>query len=283
MALPLLAIPATAQGTVTIGSSLQHPANASTGGCVGGTCTLAIGSLDADRQAAYGVASPVNGMVTTWRISAGITPGPAALRIVRPLAGGLYISPGATPQMMPAANSISTYSAQLPIQRGDLIGVDCCGAGGSTFFTQTSSPQTSRLDFEPGPLGEGPGTAPAGSDTFEVLINADIDPTSAFTVSKPKVKKGAISLTAQVPNSGTIVAGDPRDYALGAVGNKTLMLKYKNGVAAGPGAVSLTVRTTQAARALLRQRGHLKVPMKVLFTPTGGLPASQTLKVKLRG
>ena len=101
LALSLLAIPAAAQGTVTIGSSLLRPANASTGGCVGGTCTLAIGALDADRQAADGISSPVNGTITTWRIRTGISTGPAALRVVHPLAGGLYASGGATAQMTP--------------------------------------------------------------------------------------------------------------------------------------------------------------------------------------
>lgn len=282
LALPLLAIPATAQGTVTVGSSLQRVANASTGGCVGGTCTLAIGALDGDRQASDGVTSPVNGTITTWRIRTGITTGPAALRVVHPLAGGLYTSGGATAQMTPTADATSTFPAQLPIQQGDLIGIDCCGPGGATFFT-TSTPQTMRLEFEPGPLAAGPGTAPVGSDHFEVLVNADIEPTSAFTVTKVRRKKGnAISATVQVPNPGTLVAGDPNDYALGAPGVKALLLKP--GVAdVSPGPVTVTTRPTQRARDILARRGRLRVRVKILFTPTHGLPASHTVKVKLKG
>ncbi len=281
LALSLLAIPAAAQGTVTIGSSLQRAANASTGGCVGGTCTLAIGALDADRQAADGISSPVNGTITTWRIRTGINTGPAALRVVHPLAGGLYTGGGATAQVTPAADAISTYPAQVPIQLGDQIGVDCCGPGGATFFT-TSTPQTTRLDFEPGPLGAGPGTSPAGSDNFEVLVSADIEPTSAFTVTKLRRKKSnAISATVQLPNPGTLVAGDPHDYALGAPGNKALLLKP--GVAdVGPGSVAVTTRPTQRARDILARRGRLKVRVKILFTPMHGLPASHTVKVKLK-
>lgn len=281
LALPLLAIPATAQSTVTIGSSLQRAANASTGGCVGGTCTFAIGALDGDRQASDGISSPVNGTITTWRIGTGISTGPAALRVVRPLAGGLYTSGGATPQMTPTTDAISIYPAQLPIQQGDLIGVDCCGAGGATFFT-ASSPQTRRLDFEPGPLAAGPGSAPAGSDNFEVLVNADIEPTSAFTVTKVRKKKGgAISATVQLPNPGTLVAGDPHDYALGAPGNKALLLK-PGVLDVNPGSVTVTTRPTQHARDILARRGRLKVRVKILFTPKGGLPFSHTVKVKLK-
>ena len=282
LALPLLAIPATAQGTVTIGSSLQTAANVSTGGCVGGTCTMAIGALAPDRQAQDGIASPVNGTITTWRIRTGITPGPAALRVVRPLAGGLYTSGGATPQVTPAANDTSTFATQLPIQQGDLIGVDCCGPGGATFFG-SSSPQSTRLDFEPGPLAAGPGTAPAGNDNFEVLVNADIEPTSAFTIMQMRRKNsGAISATVQVPNPGTLVIGDPHDYSLGAPGGKPLLLK-PHVADVTPGVVTVTTRPTPRARDLLAQRGRLSVHVKVLFTPKGGLPSGQTRRVKLKG
>ena len=169
----------------------------------------------------------------------------------------------------------------MPIQRGDLIGVDCCGPGGATFFT-TSTPQTTRLDFEPGPLGAGPGVSSAGSDNFEVLVNADIEPTSAFTVTRLRRKKSnAISATVQLPNPGTLVAGDPHDYALGAPGNKALLLKP--GVAdVSPGSVTVTTRPTHRARDILARRGRLKVRVKILFTPMHGLPASHTVKVKLK-
>lgn len=281
LALPLLALPATAEGTVTIGSSLERVADASTSGCLGGTCTFAIGALDADRQASGGISSPVNGTIMTWRIRVGAPPSPAALRVVRPLAGGLYTSGGATPEVTPTADGTSTYPVQLPIQRGDLIGVDCCGGAGGTFFS-ASTPQTARLDFEPGPLAAGPGTAPADSDNFEVLVNADIEPTSAFTVTKVKGKKGGrISVTVQLPNPGTLVAGDPHDYALGAAGGKPLLLKDGE-TEAGPGSATVTTRTTSRARDRLARKGRLKVPVKVLFTPTGGSSSAQFLKVKLK-
>jgi hypothetical protein len=272
LAVPLLLLPAAAQATVTIGSDLGRAGNASTSACAGGVCTFAIGALAPDRQAAGGIASPVNGTVTTWRIRAGISSGPAALRVVRPLAGGLYSSGGATSQVTPATDAISTYAAQLPIQRGDLIGVDCCGAS-STFFT-ASGPPTSRLDFEPGPLADGPGTAPVDSDGFEVLINADIEPTSAFTVAKGRQKKGgAITMIAQLPNVGTLTAEGTK--------MKPRLLKASS-AEAGPGPVSVTLATTKAAKARLAERGRVKLGVKVTFTPMGGSPATQTLKVKLR-
>ena len=116
-----------------------------------------------------------------------------------------------------------------------------------------------------------------------MLVNADIEPTSAFTVTKVTRKKsGAISATAQVPNPGTLVAGDPHDYALGAPGNKPLLLK-PDVADVTPGSVTVTTRPTQRARDILARRGRLKVRVKVLFTPKGGLPSGQIRKVKLKG
>jgi hypothetical protein len=256
----LLGLPAAAQGTVTIGSNLGRAANASTGGCAGGTCTLAIGALDVDRQASGGIASPVNGTMTAWRITAGGSPGGAGLRVVRPLGGGLYTSGGSTGQITPAANETSAFSTQLPIQRGDLIGIDCCGGVGGTFFT-TSSPQTSRLDFEPGPLAEGPGTAPGGSDTFEVLINADIEPSATLGALTARAKKaGRVKVSMDVPNAGLLVAGG------GQFKRKQIQIG-----AAGPLAF--------AARA--KRSAPRKAKLRFMFTPTGGSASTVTKKVKL--
>ena len=55
-------------------------------------------------------------------------------------------------------------------------------------------------------------------------------------------------MTAQVPNPGTLVAGDPHDYALGAPGNKALLLK-PDVADVSPGSVTVTTRPTQRARA----------------------------------
>jgi hypothetical protein len=46
--------------------------------------------------------------------------------------------------------------------------------------------------------------------------------------------------------------------------------------------VTVTTRTTQRARDIVARRGRLKVRVKILFTPKGGLPAGQTQKVKLK-
>ena len=195
--------------------------------------------------------------------------GPAALRVVRPLAGGLYTSGGATPQMTPATDAISIYPAQLPIQQGDLIGIDCCGARRRHLLHGARARRRRGSTSSRARSAAGPGTASDRQRQLRGAFNADIEPTSAFTVTKVTRKKsGAISATVQLPNPGTLVAGDPHDYALGAPGNKPLLLKP--GVAdVTPGSVTVTTRPTQRARDILARRGRLKVRVKFLFTPEG--------------
>lgn len=278
--LPLLAIPATAQGTVTIGSSLQRSTMTSTS-CLP-NCTVVLGDLSPDAQASDGVTSPINGTVTTWRLGVGNESGPTAFRVVHRLPDGSYTGGGTSAVVTPTLNMDNVFPTNLPIQRGDLIGIDCCAVPGVTYFTADHSGQ--RIFFEPGFLGDGAtGAMPSGTDNFELLLNADIEPTSAFTLSKVRRKKGgAISVTAQVPNPGTLVAGDPHDYALGAPGNKALLLK-PDVADVSPGSVTVTTRPTQRARDILARRGRLRVHAKVLFTPKGGLPSGQTRTVKLKG
>src|SRR5262245_12331612 len=82
-ALGLLALPATAAATITIGSNLQRTTMASTS-CIP-NCTAVLGDLAPDAQAPGGVASPVNGTVTTWRLGVGNKSSPTAFRVVRRL------------------------------------------------------------------------------------------------------------------------------------------------------------------------------------------------------
>ena len=265
-----LALPGTAAATVTIGSNLQHTTFASTT-CFP-NCTVALGDLPPDSQAPGGVASPVNGTVTTWRLGVGNNGGATAFRVIRRLPDGSYSGGGTSATVTPTLNTVDVFSTTLPIQRGDLIGLDCCAGPGATYFSGDHAGQ--RIFFEPGFLVDGAmGATPSGTDTFETLLNADIEPTSAFTVAKGKQKKGgAIRMIATLPNAGVLTAEGRA---------KGPRLLKPSTAEAGPGPVSVTPATTKAARALVADRGHLRLRVRLTFTPTGGSPATRTLRVKL--
>jgi hypothetical protein len=272
------AVPPAAQGAVTIGSNLQREPDILFG-CT--PCTAAQATLAADSQAANGVLSPVNGTVTVWRIrSTGSSHSPAALRIVKPLAGNLFTGAGTSASVDPPPDSITPTPTQLPIAIGDMIGLDFSNAN---YFVD--NPGSTRLSFGP-PLVDGAaGRAPNGTfSNREVTINADIDPTSAFTIVKAKPKKGGkVQITANLPNPGVLTAGDKSaSLATAAAGKKTKLLKRASATVSAPGQAVLLVKATKAARSLLADKDKLKAKLKLSYTPTGGTASTQVRKIKLK-
>src|SRR4051794_1520274 len=139
LALALL-VPSGASAAVTIGSNLGRAPDGimHSEGC-SPPCTLLQETLAADRQAGGGLASPVNGTIVLWRLRVAGSPAPTALKVARPLPGGLYTGAGTPPPVPPSLNSMSTFQTYLPIQIGESVGITCCqpvaeyfiGGGGS--------------------------------------------------------------------------------------------------------------------------------------------------------
>lgn len=277
----VLAAAPSAEGAVTIGSNLGREPNTNYLCNLSG-CTAFQGALPADSQAAGGLVSPINGTVTVWRIrttSFGNTP--AALRIIRPLAGNLFTGAGTSTVVTPPPSATTPFSTQLPIAIGDRIGLDFTDA--NYYVTNTGA---TRSFFDP-PLADGSaGTAPNGTmNNREITINADIEPTSTFAVNEVKPgKAGKVTVTATLPNAGTLVAGDVRDTALAAAAakKKTKYLKRSSVQIGAPGTASLQVNPTKAGRRALALHPRVKGKLKLAFTPTGGSASTQTIKVKLK-
>jgi len=158
-----------ATAATTIGSNLLAATPAGGLGCPSDpSCTVS-------NVAPLGVA-PSKGVVVLWRVKVGATSSPASLRILRPGNSNTRAGVGTSPTENPPANQVSIYEAQLPIQAGDAIGLNCCGGGFpfKNFFARSTS---SFLQWSP-PLQDG---GPARSaimtvPNLEVLVNADIEP-----------------------------------------------------------------------------------------------------------
>jgi hypothetical protein len=286
-----LLAPAGSQATVTIGSDLNR-APGFTFSC-GSTCTTVQDSLDTDRLAPGGLGSPVNGIITRWRIRVGASTGAAALRVVRSdQSGQLATGVGTSATVTPPAGTISSFNTQLPIAVNDRIGLDCCTSG-STFFV---SPATGFwFLYAPLLLDGDPGRPPTSVDgNREVAVNADIEPTSAFSVDKIRPRKnGKLRVTVTLPNAGTFQAGDRRNKKIGAA---TAAKKKKKKRKKKPrllqtfsdqlpeGKATVVVRSTQTARNLLKakgKKGKIKTKVRLAFTPFGGDPKLRVVKVKL--
>jgi hypothetical protein len=272
--LALLALPSGATGTVTIGSDLARAPTVANS--CGPSCTVATSSLPTADRAAGGLVSPVNGTVTMWRVRVGASTSQTTFRVIKLLStGGLASGGGSSSMVTPPVNTTTAFPTQLPIGTGDTVGIDCCSSAGSQILAST--PQAISDLWNPRLVDGAPGHLPLSMLAYEVPVNADIEPTSAFTISEVKAGKGGKeTLTVTLPNAGTlegIAAGKKKKRyeqhatILAAVANQT---------------IRLLVRPTKLARTLLQEKDKLKARLNVTFTPTGGSPSTQTIKVKLK-
>jgi IPT/TIG domain/PASTA domain len=67
--------------------------------------------------------SPVSGAIVRWRVQ-GAEGGPFYLRVLRPNGSGGYMAVGTSNPATPSGNGLQTFTANLPVQAGDLVGID---------------------------------------------------------------------------------------------------------------------------------------------------------------
>ena len=276
-ALSLAAIASRASAAVTIGSNLAREPNFGIQDLGSLQPTFAQAALPAGSQAPDGVVSPVNGTVTYGRVRVGSSSSPIAFRVIRHLGGSVFTGAGTSATLSPGANATIGFNLQLPIQIGDLVGVDCClGAAGSLFVDPGVAANV--MHAWTGLADGGPGLAPGFSDNREVTINADVEPTSQFGLSKPKLnkKRGTATLTVEVPNPGKLTASGKgvKSASVGAA-----VISKKVGAA---GKVKLVIKAKGKQKKKLKQNGKVGVKPKITFTPTGGEPATRTQKLSLK-
>ena len=173
MASLCVALPASASGAVTIGSSLEVAAE-STITCAS-LCTASNSALPDTRTASGGLVAPSDGVVVRWRITAGSQVTPVALRITRPGSGPLpdFTGAGTGPTETPALGTTSTFEVRLPIQAGDGVGVDCCQVGGLTALAST--PGSIVDTWNPLVNADVPKLPNKSFADIELLVNADIE------------------------------------------------------------------------------------------------------------
>jgi hypothetical protein len=140
--------------------------------------------------------SPVNGTITSWSLNTEPTSGDYALRILRPATGGQYTGVASVPQFVSGVG-VHTFSASLPIQAGDLIGLDLPQADGPARGVRTfgSLPNSSWIQFDPAiPAGGTDSPTSLPDQTRELAFNATVqypDPpgSGSTTPAKKKCKK----------------------------------------------------------------------------------------------
>ena len=210
--------------TVTVGSPMKggFPNSSTFSGAVYTIANVALGEPGAH------VTSPVNGTIVTWRVST-IGTGQYAIRVLRP-SGGHYIGAGTSSHLVSTAG-MNTFTANLPIQTGDLVGLDIPDTMGTNgvngHFMATGSTWAS---FSPGYIPDG---SPSGfEDDFtsqEMLFNADVQYEDA---TQPPA-----SPTPASPGSSAKKCKKAKKHKRSAESAKKKMQEEKEALS-GPGATS---------------------------------------------
>jgi hypothetical protein len=277
----LCAAPA-AQATITVGSDLSHGVTDSVGG------PITAVSLNP------GAVSPVNGTVVGFKVKespgGALSWGNVKARVLRPVGAtmfeGVATGPLTAVPTTATANTIFSLPVQLPIAKGDSVGIDT-GLGGN--IVQSAPVVGATYGYwSPVLTDSAPPSAPTpGSAGRENLFNAQIDPSNAFTVGAPTIlKKGKATVVVTVPNPGAISGGSSNDTGLAATAKKKKkakpLLARVSATVPDAGPVTLTFSASKAGKKLLREKGKLKTSAKIVYTPTGGSATSQTVLLKLK-
>jgi hypothetical protein len=141
--------------------------------------------------------SPVAGTLVRWRMS-GSYSGTFKLRVLRPTSMGSYIGAGTSSPITASGPATQTFPTSLPIQAGDLIGVDI---NSSSHVSVSSVTGSHPVNWNPA-LADGASRPPDYTDIYpnlEVGFNADVEytpPAPPPTKKKCKKKKKKHSASA---------------------------------------------------------------------------------------
>jgi hypothetical protein len=165
-------------------------------------------------------------------------------------------------------------TASVPIAIGDRIAIDetLTGVGNAVQQSGVTGAKTDSWSTSP---SDGSTSAPdlAPGTNSELMLNADIEPTSAFTVGATKLnrKKGTATVALNLPNPGQLAATGGGAKIAGSLSKSV-----------SPGPLDLVVKAKGKKKRKLNSTGKVKLAITITFTPTSGASTAQALKVKLK-
>ncbi len=162
--------------TVTVGSVLPPGATATEFKSVETFFNTALPEKGAN------LTSPVSGAIVRWRMQNPVG-GPFFLRVLRPNGSGGYMAAGTSNPVTPAGSGLQTFTANLPVQAGDLIGVDPTNASDKIDVAEVAG---ASFGFIFPPPFDGATVAPSGSEAGkEIELSAEVQPTPVITSVAP--------------------------------------------------------------------------------------------------
>lgn len=221
---------------------------------------------------------PGTGVLTSWSHNAAAGAGQLlGLKVFRHLGGPEFMALAHNGPRALAPGLLNTFPVNIPVSAGDIIGLtlgdglppEACEFEGTSYEWNGPSGM---------PLADGGSTvfSRLSNPIYALNISAVFEPTNSFalgSITRNK-KKGTATLTLNLPNPGELTgSGKGVKVANAAVISKTV---------SAPGKVKLTIRAKGKKMTTLNETGKVEVRPKITYTPTGGDPSTQSLKVKLK-
>jgi len=269
-----LALPSVAPaGTTTSTVGQNFPPD--TGSCTGTVTALQTGVAGGN---SYRIAS--DGIITSWSFQSGPAVVPNLKLKVGHASGGTFIIDAEATAGGQLPNQLNTYSANIPVKAGEVIGI---GYGGGDCATNTGAAADTVIasggDVGPGLSMASPTTVPAARLPVSAVVSTTTpDPSNVIAIGKPILKrsKGTAVLPVSVPGAGNLTLS-----GTGLVAQRPARASVARAVSAA-GVVNLKVKPKGKAKKKLNKIGKAKVKATVTFTPTGGNANAQPVTVKLR-
>jgi hypothetical protein len=172
---------------------------------------------------------------------------------------------------------INTFAANVAVQPGDVLGISTpSNAGNPPCFMQ--APGDAAITRLGGNLSDGQSGLFNNTYGNERLnVTAEVTPSNAFSLgdTSRNKKKGTATVTVNLPNPGELsVSGNGVKAA--SAGRAVI----SKSVGAGP--AQLLIKATGKKKRKLMQTGKVKLDVGIVYTPTGGFAATQSLQVKLK-
>jgi hypothetical protein len=271
IAAALSAVASPAAGSVTIGQ-VADPVGS---GCGDGydwiQPTVTSGN-------AYVVPGPSTGRITSWTTFGGADMGDKlTMKLFRPVPGqaDFYQAVGhAGPETVtPGGTAGNTFPADIPAKPGDVLGFHTVTQSSRCAF---QAPADEYFTFQ-GDVQDGQPDGPFLRETaYRLDIQATFVADNSFSVTgtRRNKKKGTATLSFNLPNPGDL-SGSGKGAKVASAGAVTSK-------AVPAGAATLLVKAKGKKKRKLNDTGKVKLGLSVTYTPTGGDPKTQPLKVKLK-
>lgn len=272
-ALSLAAIASAAAASVTIGQTGPPPMGS--GGCGNGLDLIQPTVTSGNPYVVPDTGGVNSWTVTSWTTLGGGGPEQRALKIFRKVgepATYEVVAHDGPRTLTPGGTTGNTFATALAVKSGDVLGLHMTTIGqckidvADSFLLATTD------------LGDGQ-SGDFTSVSGRLEVEAVIAPTNTFSLAATtrNKKTGTATLAFDLPNPGQLggAAKGAKISPVGPGGTGSV-------TAPGSGPSQLLIKAKGKRKKKLNQKGKVKLNVAVTYTPTGGDPSTQSIKVKLK-